>query len=459
MSEAFRRYIPTKSDLPPAATVKFKCAKLHRALEGAAPVQEFNTIYDVLKSRGWKECQEGEMDWHIYWCEKEWVLCQYDQVHLDVHQRLNHFRNHYELTRKDLLAKNLKRVKRQQDRENKDRDTETNTDILPITFVLPLEYSMFTEEFKKLGGTWIMKPIGKSQGTGIFLMNKLSQVSRWKPQQMDYAVANDFERQRTRQSANAADDKGDDAEKEDKLEAYVVQRYVENPLVIGGKKFDLRLYCLVTSYNPLTIYLHRGGFCRFSMARFSMDKSQFTNMSSHLTNVAVQKHTVKGNNAYQRTGGKWELNGFKNHLIMTVGQEVTNKLFTQIEEIMIASSLAVKNSMINDKHCFELYGFDILVDANYRPWLLEVNASPSLTANTPADYKMKFEMLDDVLTIVDIEKYLTGQEEHIGGFDLIYRGGRISTNPNAVYSSTLGCAASRKDVWRLAKKPRFCSAR
>merc|ERR1719387_2568416 len=90
---------------------------------------------------------------------------------------------------------------------------------------------------------------------------------------------------------------------------------------------------------------------------------------------------------------------------MTVGQEVTNRLFTQIEDIMIASSLAVKNSMINDKHCFELYGFDILVDANYRPWLLEVNASPSLTANTPADYKLKFEMLDDVLTIVDIEKW------------------------------------------------------
>ena len=67
------------------------------------------------------------------------LAMRYDQVHLDVHQRLNHFRNHYELTRKDLLAKNLKRVKRQQDRENKDRDTETNTDILPITFVLPLE--------------------------------------------------------------------------------------------------------------------------------------------------------------------------------------------------------------------------------------------------------------------------------------------------------------------------------
>ena len=59
----------------------------------------------------------------------------------------------------------------------------------------------------------------------------------------------------------------------------------------------LSRYCLVTSYNPLTIYLHRGGFCRFSMSRFSMEKSQFTNVSAHLTNVAVQKHTAKGKDA------------------------------------------------------------------------------------------------------------------------------------------------------------------
>ena len=44
--------------------------------------------------------------------------------------------------------------------------------------MLPLEYSMFTEEFKKMPCTWIMKPVGKSQGTGIFLVNKLAQVSQ-----------------------------------------------------------------------------------------------------------------------------------------------------------------------------------------------------------------------------------------------------------------------------------------
>lgn len=46
------------------------------------------------------------------------------------------------------------------------------------------EYSMFAEEFKKWqGSTWIMKPIGRSQGAGIFLVNKLAQTQQWKPRQ------------------------------------------------------------------------------------------------------------------------------------------------------------------------------------------------------------------------------------------------------------------------------------
>jgi tubulin polyglutamylase TTLL9 len=45
---------------------------------------------------------------------------------------------------------------------------------------LPSDYSIFVEEFKKTGGVWIMKPIGKSQGKGIFLVNKLQQIAQWK---------------------------------------------------------------------------------------------------------------------------------------------------------------------------------------------------------------------------------------------------------------------------------------
>lgn len=72
-------------------------------------------------------------------------------------------------------------------------------------------------------------------------------------------------------------------------EAYIVQRYIHNPLLIGNKKFDLRIYVLVTSHNPLNIYLYRSGFARFTHYRY--DSSDITNTASHLTNVAVQKVT------------------------------------------------------------------------------------------------------------------------------------------------------------------------
>jgi tubulin polyglutamylase TTLL9 len=64
----------------------------------------------------------------------------------------------------------------------------------------------------------------------------------------------------------------------------------------------------------------------------------------------------------------------------------------------------VQKTIINDKHCFELYGFDVLFDANLKPWLIEINASPSMTANTPSDYEMKVGLLDDTFTTLDLEK-------------------------------------------------------
>lgn len=368
-----------------------------------------NTIYDVLRERpGWIEASTGDDasvgghtaaahgDWDFQWAERDQVYDTFDTVHLDPWQRMNHYRNGRELCRKDLLAKNIKRSRRTLEKEGKGEEGG-KYDFAPITFILPGDYALFVEEFKRhahSGATWIMKPIARSQGKGIFLFNKLAQIQQWKS---DYRW----------KPENAA------------VEAYVVQKYLANPYLIGGKKFDLRVYALVTSFAPLTVWIYRSGFTRFSASRYSNDAyDSFV----HLTNVAVQKTSADYN---PELGGKWELSRLKSYLTFRHGFDATNKLFGDIQDILLYALFSVSKIIINDVHCFELYGYDILIDDVLKPWLLEVNASPSMTASTRDDYDLKYKLLNDTLDVVDMEGRLTGTEEHIGGFDLVWRDGPV----------------------------------
>ena len=52
--------------------------------------------------------------------------------------------------------------------------------------------------------------------------------------------------------------------------------------------------------------------------------------------------------------------------------------------------------------CYEVLGFDILLDHNYRPWLLEVNHSPSLNTDTPLDYRIKKALLTEVMDLLQV---------------------------------------------------------
>ena len=139
-----------------------------------------NTIYDVFRARGWRET-DSDSDWDVAWVDTGWIRENFDTMHLEQHQRINHFRNHYELTRKDSMNKNLKRMQRALQREDR-VDEARKYDFFPNTYVLPVDYGLFVEEFKhhQAGTIWIMKPIAKAQGKGIFLFNKLSQISDWK---------------------------------------------------------------------------------------------------------------------------------------------------------------------------------------------------------------------------------------------------------------------------------------
>ena len=352
--------------------IRFKCC--HR-----------NTILDVLRSKpGWQEVTEDGGPWDFYWCDVAWIREHFDHTYLEEHQKICHFRNHYELTRKNLMAKNLKRLRRALDKEGSQE--AARCDFFPSTYELPSEYHIFVEEFKKQqGSTWIMKPASKSQGKGIFLFRKLKDITEWKKE--DYFRPTPIE---------------DRSEKEPP-ETYVVQKYIDNPLLIAGKKFDTRMYVLVISYSPLKAWSYREGFARFSNTRYSMNS--ISDAYVHLTNVAIQKTAPDYDS---EKGCKWSLFELRRYLAGMYGEPRVEKLFDDVYQLMIKSLQSVQKAIINDKHCFELYGYDILLDCNLKPWIIEVNASPSLTASSRSDYEMKCRLLEDMLHVVDLEGHLTG---------------------------------------------------
>ena len=102
---------------------------------------------------------------------------------------------------------------------------------------------------KEEGDTqWILKPSDLSRGRGIFISNEVR----------------DFQ----------CDDN------------CVVSRYIPNPLLINGHKFDLRIYVSVTCFDPLRIYVFREGLARFASEPYNSSK---TGKFAHLTNYSINK--------------------------------------------------------------------------------------------------------------------------------------------------------------------------
>lgn len=98
------------------------------------------------------------------------------------------------------------------------------------------------------------------------------------------------------------------------------------------------------------------------------------------------------------------------YLITKFGVQKVEECFLKIQKLIIKTLSAGSQIIVHDKRCFALYGFDVLLDDDLRPWLLEVNGSPSMTANTKEDKELKVGVLDDVFTILNLEKLLTGEE-------------------------------------------------
>jgi tubulin polyglutamylase TTLL1 len=147
-----------------------------------------------------------------------------------------------------------------------------------------------------------VKPNNKSQGQGIFLLKRMQQLKK---------ITNGASPNFSFKNLNSS-------------EVFIISKYVENPLLIGGKKFDLRIYVLVTSYRPLKVYLYDEGFARFCNEQYSSDITEMDNMFVHLTNVAIQKFSDKYSDKH---GGKWPIRSLRFYIESVFGTEKCNRCF------------------------------------------------------------------------------------------------------------------------------------
>ena len=73
------------------------------------------------------------------------------------------------------------------------------------------------------------------------------------------------------------------------LKSYIISEYISNPHLVNGFKYDLRIYVVVTSYDPLKVYIYDHGLVRFCTEKYSNETSTAANTYAHLTNTAINR--------------------------------------------------------------------------------------------------------------------------------------------------------------------------
>jgi len=159
---------------------------------------------------------------------------------------------------------------------------------------------------------------------------------------------------------------------ERRKEVFVVQRYLERPLLINGRKFDIRCWVLLVA--PYDIYLYNQASLRTASEVY--DTTQLDQTLAHLTNHCLQLDSPNF--------GKWEPGNemwwwqFDDYLRPT-GHSVEKDILPQIKTISTECLLSVHDRLRlqSDYLAFQLFGFDFMIDESFRVWLLEINGSPA----------------------------------------------------------------------------------
>ncbi|XP_046511049.1 tubulin polyglutamylase TTLL13 [Equus quagga] len=325
---------------------------------------KYDSVRRAAQMCGLKEVGEDE-EWTVYWTDCSVSLERV--MEMKRFQKINHFPGMTEICRKDLLARNLNRMQ-------KLYPTEYN--IFPRTWCLPADYGDFQSYGRqRKTRAYICKPDSGCQGRGIFITRNPREI---KPG-----------------------------------EHMICQQYISKPFLIDGFKFDMRIYVLITSCDPLRIFMYEEGLARFAtMPYVEPSHSNLDDVCMHLTNYAINKH----NENFVRddaVGSKRKLSTLNAWL--REHSYDPRELWGDIEDIIIKTIISAHSVLRHNYRtcfpqylsggtcaCFEILGFDILLDHKLKPWLLEVNHSPSFTTDSRLDREVKDALLCDAMTLVNL---------------------------------------------------------
>ncbi|XP_066057357.1 tubulin polyglutamylase TTLL11 isoform X1 [Chamaea fasciata] len=273
----------------------------------------------------------------------------------------------------------------------------------PRSWILPEELPLFVAEVRMMKDrnpswkpTFIVKPDGGCQGDGIYLIKDPSDIRLTGSIQSRPAV---------------------------------VQEYICKPLLVDKLKFDIRLYVLLKSLEPLEIYIAKDGLSRFCTEPYQEPTlKNLHQVFMHLTNYSLNIHS--GNfihSASVNTGSKRTFSSILCRL-SSRGADV-KKLWSDIISLVIKTIIALTPELKvyyqsdipagkPGPTCFQILGFDILLMKNLKPILLEVNANPSMRIEheqelspgvfenvpSPVDEEVKVAVIRDTLRLVDPQK-------------------------------------------------------
>ncbi|KAK9530018.1 hypothetical protein VZT92_011556 [Zoarces viviparus] len=280
-------------------------------------------------------------------------------------QKINHFPGMSEICRKDLLARNMNRMLKLFPRDY---------NIFPRTWCLPADYSDFQAYTRaNKSKTYICKPDTGCQGNGIVITKSIKDIQPG--------------------------------------EHMICQVYVSRPFIIDGYKFDLRIYVLVTSCDPFSIFMFKEGLARFCTTKYNEPThNNVDDVCMHLTNYSINKNSDNFLRD-EDTGSKRKLSTL-NKLLESISCN-TDKMWNDIEDMIIKTLISAHPILKHNYHtcfpnhttgsaCFEILGFDVLLDHRLRPWVLEVNHSPSFTTDSQLDHEVKDALLYDTLVLINL---------------------------------------------------------